>query len=194
MTNINYTDMLPLPGDDTPYRKITSDYVSTIQVDGKTILKVEPEGLQLLAKEAMRDIAHLLRPGHLQQLSNILTDDEASDNDKFVATELLKNANIAAGMVLPGCQDTGTAIIMGKKGQYVWTDGDDGAALSQGMVDTYTETSLRYSQLAPISMFDEINTKNNAPAQIDLYATEGDEYHFLFMAKGGGSANKTFLF
>ncbi|MCF6216710.1 MAG: fumarate hydratase [Emcibacter sp.] len=194
MTDINYTDMLPLAGDDTRYRKITSDFVSTIKVDGKTILKVEPEGLRLLAKEAMRDIAHLLRPGHLQQLSNILKDDEASDNDKFVATELLKNANIAAGMVLPGCQDTGTAIIMGKKGQYVWTDGNDAAALSQGMVDTYTETSLRYSQLAPISMFEEVNTKNNAPAQIDLYATEGNEYHFLFMAKGGGSANKTFLF
>ncbi len=194
MTDINYTDMLPLTGDDTCYRKITSDFVSVITVDGKTILKVEPEGLRLLAKEAMRDIAHLLRPGHLQQLSNILKDDEASDNDKFVATELLKNANIAAGMVLPGCQDTGTAIIMGKKGQYVWTDGNDSAALSQGMVDTYTETSLRYSQLAPISMFEEVNTKNNAPAQIDLYATEGNEYHFLFMAKGGGSANKTFLF
>ncbi len=194
MTDINYTDMLPLAGDDTCYRKITSDFVSVITVDGKTILKVEPEGLRLLAKEAMRDIAHLLRPGHLQQLSNILKDDEASDNDKFVATELLKNANIAAGMVLPGCQDTGTAIIMGKKGQYVWTDGNDSAALSQGMVDTYTETSLRYSQLAPISMFEEVNTKNNAPAQIDLYATEGNEYHFLFMAKGGGSANKTFLF
>ena len=194
MTDINYTDMLPLTGDDTSYRKITSDYVSTIQVDGKTILKVEPEGLRLLAKEAMRDIAHLLRPGHLQQLANILKDEEASDNDKFVALELLKNANIAAGMVLPGCQDTGTAIIMGKKGQYVWTDSDDGRPLSQGMVDTYTETNLRYSQLAPISMFEEVNTKNNAPAQIDIFAAEGNEYHFLFLAKGGGSANKTFLF
>jgi len=194
MTEINYTDMFPLTGEETPYRKITSDHVSTITVDGKTILKVAPEGLRLLAKEAMRDIAHLLRPGHLQQLSNILSDDEASENDKFVATELLKNANIAAGMVLPGCQDTGTAIVVGKKGQYVWTEGDDGAPLSQGIVDTYVGTNLRYSQLAPLSMFTEVNTKNNAPAQIELYATEGNEYHFLFLAKGGGSANKTFLF
>ncbi|MBL4612472.1 MAG: fumarate hydratase [Emcibacter sp.] len=194
MTEINYTDMFPLTGEDTPYRKITSDYVSTHEIDGKTILKVDPEGLRLLAKEAMRDIAHLLRPGHLQQLANILKDPEASANDKFVATELLKNANIAAGMVLPGCQDTGTAIVVGKKGQYVWTEGDDGASLSQGIVDTYTGTNLRYSQLAPLSMFEEVNTKNNAPAQIELYATEGNEYHFLFMAKGGGSANKTFLY
>ncbi len=194
MIDINYTDMFPLTGEKTSYRKITSDYVSTIQVDGKTVLKVDPEGLRLLAKEAMHDIAHLLHPGHLQQLADILKDEEASDNDKFVATELLKNANIAAGMVLPGCQDTGTAIVVGKKGQYVWTEGDDGAALSQGVVDTYVGTNLRYSQLAPITMFNEVNTKNNAPAQIELYATEGNEYHFLFLAKGGGSANKTFLY
>ncbi len=194
MTDINYTDMFPLAGEETAYRKITSDHVSTVELDGKTILKVAPEGLRLLAKEAMRDIAHLLRPGHLQQLANILQDPEASDNDRFVATELLKNANIAAGMILPGCQDTGTAIVVGKKGQYVWTEGDDGAPLSQGIVDTYVGTNLRYSQLAPLSMFEEVNTKNNAPAQIELYATEGNEYHFLFMAKGGGSANKTFLF
>lgn len=194
MTEINYTDMYPLKGEKTAYRKITSDYVSTVEVDGRKILKVEPEGLRLLAAEAMRDIAHLLRPGHLQQLANILKDEEASDNDKFVATELLKNANIAAGMTLPSCQDTGTAIVIGKKGQHVWTEGDDGAALSQGIVDTYTRTNLRYSQLAPISMFNEVNTKTNAPAQLDLYATEGNEFHFLFMAKGGGSANKTFLF
>ncbi len=194
MTDIEYTDMFPLTAEKTRYRKITSDYVSTLNVDGKEILKVAPEGLRLLAAEAMRDIAHLLRPGHLQQLADILKDDEASDNDKFVATELLKNANIAAGMVLPSCQDTGTAIVVGKKGQYVWTDGDDGAPLSQGVVDTYVGANLRYSQLAPLSMFDEVNTKNNAPAQVELYATEGNEYHFLFMAKGGGSANKTFLF
>ncbi|PCI51516.1 MAG: fumarate hydratase [Alphaproteobacteria bacterium] len=194
MTDLNYTDMFPLTQDNTPYRKITSDYVSTVEVEGKMILKVAPEGLRLLAKEAMRDIAHLLRPAHLQQLANILKDDEASDNDRFVATELLKNANIAAGMVLPGCQDTGTAIVVAKKGQYVWTDSDDGAALTQGIVDTYVGTNLRYSQLAPLSMFEEINTKNNAPAQIEIYATTGHEYHFLFLAKGGGSANKTFLF
>jgi len=194
MTDINYTDMFPLAASEVPYRKITADYVSTRTVGDRTILEVAPEGLRLLAKEAMHDIAHLLRPGHLQQLANILQDDEASDNDRFVATELLKNANIAAGMILPGCQDTGTAIVIGKKGQYVWTEGDDGAALTQGIIDTYTGTNLRYSQLAPLSMFDEVNTGNNAPAQIDLYATEGNEYHFLFMAKGGGSANKTFLY
>ncbi len=194
MTDFNYTDMFPLAEEDTPYRKITSDFVSTLTVDGKTILKVEAEGLRLLAKEAMRDIAHLLRPGHLQQLSNILKDEEASDNDRFVATELLKNANVAAGMVLPGCQDTGTAIVVSKKGQFVWTEGDDGRALTQGVIDTYTGTNLRYSQLAPISMFEEVNTKNNAPAQIETYAVEGSEYNFLFLAKGGGSANKTFLY
>ncbi|MCK5425013.1 MAG: fumarate hydratase, partial [Emcibacter sp.] len=156
MTELNYTDMFPLTDGDTTYRKITSDYVSTVEIDGKVILKVAPEGLRLLAKEAMRDIAHLLRPAHLQQLSNILKDKQASDNDKFVATELLKNANIAAGMVLPGCQDTGTAIVMGKKGQFVWTEGDDGEALTQGVIDTYVGTNLRYSQLAPLSMFDEV--------------------------------------
>jgi len=191
----NYTDMyVQEPDTQTTYRKITSDYVSTINVDGKEVLKVEDEGLRLLASEAMRDIAHLLRPGHLAQLAKILEDDEASDNDRFVATELLKNANVAAGMVLPGCQDTGTAIVIGKKGQYVWTEDDDGKALTQGVVDTYTKTNLRYSQLAPIKMFEEQNTKNNAPAQLDLYTTTGNEYHFLFMAKGGGSANKTFLY
>ncbi|MFC7049068.1 fumarate hydratase [Emcibacter nanhaiensis] len=193
MTDLNYTDMYPLGKDETPYRKITSDYVSVLEVDGKEVLKVEPEGLRLLAREAMRDIAHLLRPGHLQQLASILDDPEASDNDRFVATELLKNANVAAGMTLPSCQDTGTAIVIGKKGQYVWTDGDDGQPLTQGVVDTYTHTNLRYSQLAPIKMFEEQNTKNNAPAQLDLYTVPGNEYKFLFMAKGGGSANKTFL-
>lgn len=193
MPEFHYQDMFSLGKDDTPYRKITSDYVSTIDVDGKKILKVEPEALSLLAAEAMHDVAHLLRPQHLQQLAKILDDDEASKNDKFVATELLKNANIAAGMVLPGCQDTGTAIIMGKKGQYVWTDGTDKEQLSRGVYKTYTETNLRYSQLAPISMFEEKNTGTNLPAQIDLYAINGDAYEFLFVAKGGGSANKTFL-
>ena len=194
MTSPKYTDMYAQSESNTVYRKITSDYVSTIEVDGKEILKVDPEGLRLLTAEAMKDIAHLLRPTHLEKLTKILEDDEASDNDRFVATELLKNANVAAGMVLPGCQDTGTGIIMGKKGQYVWTDGDDAEALNQGMIDTYTKTNLRYSQLAPISLFEEKNTKTNGPAQVDIYATEGNEYHFLFVAKGGGSANKTFLF
>ncbi|WP_138379405.1 fumarate hydratase [Luteithermobacter gelatinilyticus] len=194
MTDLNYTDMFPTRPDDTPYRKITSEHVTVKELGGKEILCVDDEGLRLLAREAMRDIAHLLRPGHLQQLANILKDPEASDNDRFVATELLKNANVAAGMTLPSCQDTGTAIVIGKKGQYVWTEGDDGNALTQGVVDTYTGTNLRYSQLAPISMFEEQNTRNNAPAQIELYTTPGNEYHFLFMAKGGGSANKTFLY
>ncbi|KAK3237634.1 hypothetical protein CYMTET_52306 [Cymbomonas tetramitiformis] len=179
---------------DTPYRKITGDYVSTIEVEGKSVLKVEPEALTLLAAEAMRDIAHLLRPGHLQQLSNILKDEEATPNDKFVALQLLKNANVAAGMVLPGCQDTGTAVIMGKKGQRVWTEENDEEALSKGVFRTYTTTNLRYSQVSPVSMYEEKNTGSNLPAQIDLLATPGDEYHFHFMAKGGGSANKTFLF
>ncbi|WP_334129530.1 fumarate hydratase [Sneathiella sp.] len=193
MPEFHYQEMYSLGADDTPYRKLTSDHVSTVTVDGREILKVEPEALTLLAAEAMRDVAHLLRPQHLQQLANILKDDEASENDKFVATELLKNANIAAGMILPGCQDTGTAIIMGKKGQYVWTDGKDKEQLSRGVFKTYTETNLRYSQLAPISMFEEKNTGTNLPAQIDLYAVNGNEYSFLFVAKGGGSANKTFL-
>jgi fumarate hydratase class I len=193
MPEFHYQEMYSLGKDDTPYRKLTSDHVSTITVEGQEILKIEPEALSLLAAEAMHDVAHLLRPQHLQQLANILKDDEASENDKFVATELLKNANIAAGMILPGCQDTGTAIIMGKKGQYVWTDGTDKEQLSRGVFETYTETNLRYSQLAPISMFEEKNTGTNLPAQIDLYAVNGDEYNFMFVAKGGGSANKTFL-
>lgn len=193
MPEFQYQDIISLGQDNTPYRKITGEYVSTIEVDGKEILKIEPEAFEILSAEAMRDIAHLLRPAHLQQLANILEDDEASKNDKFVATELLKNANVAAGMILPGCQDTGTAIIMGKKGQYVWTDGNDKEPLSKGIFKTYTETSLRYSQLTPLSMFDEKNTGTNLPAQIDLYATEGSSYEFLFMAKGGGSANKSFL-
>jgi len=179
---------------DTPYKKLTSDYVSTSEHNGKKILNVEAEGLTLLAQQAMEDIAHLLRPGHLQQLANILEDPEATENDRFVALQLLKNANIAAAKVLPGCQDTGTAIVMGKKGQYVWTEGDDAEALSRGVYNTYTGTNLRYSQVAPLDMYKEKNTATNLPAQIDLFATEGDEYKFLFMAKGGGSANKTFLF
>ncbi len=194
MSDWQYSKLFQAAKDTTPYRKITSDYVSTLEVDGKTVLKVADKGLEILCREAMADIAHLLRPGHLEQLANILKDDEASDNDRFVARELLKNANIAAGRVLPSCQDTGTAIIVGKKGQHVWTDGDDAEPLTKGVMGTYTETNLRYSQMAPLSMYKEVNTKNNTPAQIDLYSTTGNEYHFLFMAKGGGSANKTFLF
>jgi len=163
-------------------------------LDGRPFLKVEPEALRLLAATAMRDIAHLLRPAHLQQLSNILKDPEATANDKFVALQFLNNANIASQLVLPGCQDTGTAIVSGKRGQHVLTDGQDESHLSRGIYDTYTGTYLRYSQVAPLDMFKEVNTRTNLPAQIDLYATAGDEYHFLFIAKGGGSANKTFLY
>ncbi|MBA2541435.1 MAG: fumarate hydratase [Deltaproteobacteria bacterium] len=180
--------------DDTPFKKLTGDFVQTFSAGGRVILEVAPEALTLLTKTAMRDIAHLLRPGHLQQLRNILDDAEASPNDKFVSLELLKNANIAAGGVLPGCQDTGTAIVMGKKGQFVVTAGGDEAAISRGVFETYAESNLRYSQVAPLDMFEEKNTGNNLPAQIDLFATDGDEYHFLFMAKGGGSANKSLLF
>jgi len=189
-----YSKLFQLGADETPYRKLTGDFVSTLEIDGKTILKVEDEGLELLTREAMSDIAHLLRPGHLQQLADILKDPEASQNDHFVAKELLKNANIAAGRVLPSCQDTGTAIVVGKKGQYVWTSGDDAEPINKGVMGTYTETNLRYSQMAPLSMYKEVNTKNNTPAQVDIYSATGNEYHFLFMAKGGGSANKTFLY
>ncbi len=178
----------------TPYKLLTADHVGTWEARGKTFLEVDPAALTLLAKAAMRDIAHLLRPAHLGQLRAILDDPEASPNDRFVALELLKNANIAAGGILPGCQDTGTAIVMGKRGQYVMTGGNDEEALSRGIFDTYVETNLRYSQVAPLDMFEEKNTGNNLPAQIELYATAGDEYHFLFMAKGGGSANKSLLF
>jgi fumarate hydratase class I len=178
----------------TPYRKLTGDLVQPFEAGGRRFLEVAPEALTLLTKTAMRDIAHLLRPGHLAQLRAILDDKAASANDHFVALELLKNANIAAGGILPGCQDTGTAIVMGKRGQHVLTQGHDEVAISRGVFDTYVETNLRYSQVAPLDMFDEKNTGNNLPAQIELYAVDGDEYHFLFMAKGGGSANKSFLF
>jgi fumarate hydratase, class I len=195
MPTFAYQELLPYGHhDDTPFKKLTGDLVSTFEAKGKSFLDVQPEALTLLAKTAMRDIAHLLRPGHLAQLAKILDDPEASPNDKFVALELLKNANIAAGGVLPGCQDTGTAIVMGKRGERVLTGGRDEEALSRGIYTTYTETNLRYSQVSPVDMFEEKNTGTNLPAQIELYATEGDEYHFLFMAKGGGSANKSLLF
>ena len=194
MSEQAYHDMFPLGPDETPYRKLTGDYVSPLKVDGKTLLKIDRRALTLLADEAMRATSHYLRPAHLKQLSKILDDPEASPNDRFVALELLKNANIAAGGILPMCQDTGTAIVMGKKGQYVWTDGDDEAALSEGIVSAYTQSNLRYSQVAPLDMYTEVNTGNNLPAQIELYATAGDAYKFMFIAKGGGSANKTYLY
>src|SRR3954454_719976 len=194
MPEFAYSDLLPLGADDTPYRLLTADGVSTVEAAGRTFLHVEPEALTLLAKTAMRDIAHLLRPAHLAQLRRILDDPEASANDKFVALDLLKNANIAAGGVLPMCQDTGTAIVMGKRGMSVLTDGHDEEHLSRGIYDAYTQLNLRYSQLAPLTMWEEKNTGNNLPAQIELYATPYDSYDFLFMAKGGGSANKSYLF
>ncbi|MBM4779599.1 MAG: fumarate hydratase [Archangiaceae bacterium] len=191
----SYTPILPLEHhDETPWRLITKDHVSTFTADGKTFLKVAPEALTVLTAEAMKDIAHLLRPGHLAQLERILEDPEATNNDKFVALDLLKNAVIASGGVLPMCQDTGTAIVKGKKGQFVFTGGGDEEAIAKGVYKTYTETNLRYSQLAPLSMFEEKNTGSNLPAEIEVSATDDDEYHFLFMAKGGGSANKSYLF
>jgi fumarate hydratase class I len=194
MSDFAYQELLPLGEDQTPYRLLTRDHVSSLDAAGKSFLRVEPEALTLLTRQAMRDIAHLLRPGHLAQLARILADPEASANDHFVALELLKNANIAAAGVLPGCQDTGTAIVMAKKGQYVLTEGGDEEAIARGVHETYTTANLRYSQLAPLDMYKEVNTGNNLPAQIEIYATDGDSYKFLFLAKGGGSANKSYLY
>jgi len=189
-----FSEMFPLAHHDVPWRKLTADFVGTFEAKGQRFLEVDPKALTLLTKTAMRDISHLLRPGHLQQLKNILSDAEASKNDKFVALDLLKNASIASGMVLPMCQDTGTAIIKGKKGQRVFTNANDEEAIARGVYETFTETNLRYSQLAPLTMFEEKNTGNNLPAEIKLAAVEGDEFKFLFMTKGGGSANKSYLF
>jgi fumarate hydratase, class I len=189
-----HTPLFPLGKDTTPYRKIASDGVRVEKVMGEEVIVVEREAMRVLAEAAFGDISHLLRPAHLKQLRSILDDPEASDNDKFVAYDFLKNANIASGGILPMCQDTGTAIIMGKKGRLVWTDGSDEAALAEGARDAYLKRNLRYSQLAPISMFEEKNTRNNLPAQVEIYAEGEDAYKFLFIAKGGGSANKAFLF
>jgi fumarate hydratase class I len=194
MAEFEYQDLLPVGADETPYRKLTSDFVSTFEGGGHTFLRVEPEALTLLTAEAMRDIAHLLRPGHLAQLRKILDDPEASANDHFVALDLLKNASIAAGFVLPGCQDTGTAIVKGKKGQFVVTGGGDEEAIARGVYQTYLTSNLRYSQMTPLTMWDEKNTGTNLPAEIKISAVDGDAYKFLFMAKGGGSANKSLLF
>ncbi|MDN4160150.1 fumarate hydratase [Nocardioides abyssi] len=193
-----YSDLLPLGPDRTPYRLLTTEGVSTVEVDGQTLLKVSPEAIRLLTREAMHDIAHYLRPAHLAQLRRIIDDPEASGNDRFVALDLLKNVNISAGGVLPMCQDTGTAIVMGKKSEGVITGVDDGEVVSQGVYDAYTQLNLRYSQLAPLTTYEEKNTGTNLPAQIEIYSTPQTsgkpEYKFLFMAKGGGSANKSFLF
>lgn len=193
-TPFTYGDPLPLGHEDTPWRKLDLPAPETFRAGGHTFLQVDPAALTALAREAMRDISHLLRPGHLGQLRAILDDAEASDNDRFVARELLKNAVIAAGGVLPSCQDTGTALVKGKKGQLVFTGGGDEAALSRGIYDAYTQLNLRYSQLAPLDMFKEVNTGTNLPAEIEISAVDGDAYKFLFMAKGGGSANKSYLY
>ena len=194
MNDFVYHELLPVGEDDTPYRQLTTDFVSTGTFEGREILKVDSAGLTLLADQAIRDSAHLLRPGHLAQLRKILDDPEASDNDRFVAMEMLKNANISAGGILPMCQDTGTIIVMGKKGNRVWTEGDDESALSQGAMNAFLKTNLRYSQQAPLDMFTESNTRTNLPAQIEIYADQGDEYKLMIMTKGGGSANKSLLF
>jgi fumarate hydratase class I len=198
VTEFQYTEMLPLAPDDTPYRLITTEGVEEVYLDGRSFLTVAPEALRTLAFEALRDISHLLRPAHLAQLARILDDPEASPNDRFVALDLLKNANIAAGGVLPMCQDTGTAIVMGKRGQHVLTAGDDERELSHGIYDAYQKLNLRYSQMSPTSMWQERNTGTNLPAQIELYADthhgHENEYSFLFLAKGGGSANKSYLY
>ncbi|AYF78847.1 fumarate hydratase [Nocardia yunnanensis] len=193
-----YSDLLPIGKDETPYRLLTTEGVSTFEANGRTFLQVEPEVLRMLTAEAMHDISHYLRPAHLAQLRKIIDDPESSGNDRFVALDLLKNVNISAGGILPMCQDTGTAIVMGKKSEGVLTGADDAAWISRGVFDAYTKLNLRYSQLAPITMWDEKNTGTNLPAQIELYSQAGDlaqpSYKFLYMAKGGGSANKSFLY
>src|SRR5580704_16660306 len=193
-----YSPMFPLGPDQTPWKKLAIEGVRTVICDGQSVLRIAPDTLSELAVRAFHDVSHLLRPAHLASLRAILNDPEASANDRFVALDLLKNANIAAGGLLPMCQDTGTAIVFGKKGQRVWVDGDEEEALAWGVHRTYTETNLRYSQMAPLSMFEEVNTGNNLPVQFDLLASPGeqhaDEFSFMFVAKGGGSANKSFLF
>ena len=194
--DFTYSDLLPLGADRTKYRLVSKEGVSVIKLGDREFLQVEPAALTLLTETAIHDISHYLRTEHLEQLAKILTDPEASANDRFVALDLLKNANIAAGGILPMCQDTGTALIMGKKGQYVLTTSKDEVALSQGVYDAYTKLNLRYSQMAPVTTWDEKNTGNNLPAQIEIYADSDhqDEYNFMFIAKGGGSANKSFLY
>jgi fumarate hydratase class I len=194
MSEFRFQKIFELGEPDVTFRKLTTDHVSTVAFEGHEVLRVEAEALTLLAAEAIRDVSHLFRPGHLAQLRKILDDPEASDNDRFVALEMLKNANVAAGMVLPSCQDTGTAIVVAHKGQNVYTTGHDEESLARGIHRTYTETNLRYSQMAPLTMYEEKNTGSNLPAQIEIYAGEGNEYELLFITKGGGSANKSYLY
>ncbi|GIH28921.1 fumarate hydratase class I [Acrocarpospora phusangensis] len=194
MPEFDYTDLLPLGPDETEYRLITAEGVRVVEAAGRRFLEVDPEALRLLTETAIHDISHYLRASHLAQLRKIIDDPESSGNDRFVALDLLKNASISAGGVLPMCQDTGTAIVMGKRGRHVLTDGRDAEHISRGVYDAYTKLNLRYSQMAPLTMWEEKNTGNNLPAQIELYAEGDDTYKLLFMAKGGGSANKSFLY
>ncbi|WP_423128601.1 fumarate hydratase [Gaoshiqia sp. Z1-71] len=194
MSEFFYQKPFPVKKDTTEYRLLTKDYVSTVAVDGRTILKVDPKGLELLAREAIADVSFYLRSSHLEKVRSILDDPEATDNDRFVAHTMLINQVVAAEGELPTCQDTGTAIVIGKKGENVWTGGNDALHLSKGVYDIYKERNLRYSQVVPLTMLDEKNTGSNLPAQIDIYAEEGNQYEFLFITKGGGSANKTFLY
>jgi fumarate hydratase class I len=194
MPEFEFSEIFPLGKDTTPYRLVTTEGVSTFETPEGTFLKVSPEAITRITQEAMRDIAHFLRLGHLQQLRNILDDPEASDNDRFVALDLLKNSAIAASGILPMCQDTGTAIVKGKKGQFVFSGNGDEEAIARGVYNTYLTSNLRYSQMAPLTMYEEVNTGNNLPAEIKISAVDGDTYKFLFMAKGGGSANKSYLF
>ena len=194
MDSFSYQDIFPLADDATPYRCLPENHVTGASFEGRDVLKVSPDGLTYLAEQAFNDVSHLLRPAHLKQLGEIFDDPESSPNDRYVALELLKNAVISAERVFPMCQDTGTAVVIGKKGQRVWTDASDEAALSEGVYNAYTRGNLRYSQNVALNMYEEKNSGCNLPAQIELYATGGDEYHFLFIAKGGGSANKTYLY
>ncbi len=194
MPEFRFQEMFPHGEDTTTYRRLEGEGVGTDTFRGEKMLVVDPSALTRLAAEAIRDVSHLFRPGHLGQLRTILEDPEASPNDRFVALNMLRNACVSAGMVLPSCQDTGTAIAVGKKGHRVWTPGNDEEAIARGVYRTYVDTNLRYSQMSPVDLFDEVNTGTNLPAQVELYATHGDEYHFLFVTKGGGSANKTFLY
>ena len=196
MPEFTYSDLLPIGADETEYRLVTTEGVSTFNANGIEFLTVAPEAITRLTEEAIHDISHYLRPAHLQQLANILSDEEASPNDRYVAMDLLKNANIAAGGVLPMCQDTGTALVMGKKGQHTLTTEKDEVSISHGVYNAYTKLNLRYSQMAPVTTWDEKNTGNNLPAQVEIYSDSDhpNEYNFLFIAKGGGSANKSFLY
>src|SRR5262252_10712047 len=194
MPEFRHQTMFPHREDTTVYRLLEGDWTTTDSFRGERMLVVDAAALTRLAFTAVRDVSHLFRAGHLAQLRRILDDPEASANDRFVALNMLRNACVSAGMVLPSCQDTGTAIVIGKKGQHVWTSGDDETAIARGVFDVYQQTNLRYSQMAPLSTFEEKNTGTNLPAQLELYATGGDEYRFLFVTKGGGSANKSFLY